>query len=110
MSRSNEREARRLSFDAIGETCPKLDKLRDKAVAAITAAVEEVLKDLVESIKDEATIPLRESLDNAYLELIQAQQTIAELEERIAEKNQYIESLESELEEATKALDAMEAA
>lgn len=110
MSRANEREARRLSFDAIGETCPTLDKLRDKAIEVIPSAIEDVLKDLVESIKDEATIPLREALDNAYLELIQAQQTIAELEERIAEKNQYIESLEAELEQATKALDAMEAA
>lgn len=106
MSRADEREARRLSFDAIGETCPKLDKLKDKAADSFV----DVLTVLVESIKDEATIPLREALDNAYLELIQAQQTIAELEERIAEKNQHIESLETELEEATKALDAMEAA
>lgn len=110
MSRANEQEARRMSFGAIRETCPKLDKLRGKAVDSIQSAIEDALKDLVESIKDEATIPLREALDGAYLELVEAQQAIAELEESIAEKNQYIESLETELEEATKALDAMEAA
>ncbi|MBH1591428.1 hypothetical protein I5U77_03045 [Stenotrophomonas maltophilia] len=106
MSRANEREARRLSFDAIGETCPKVDRLRDKAIESVGDA----LSVLIDSIKEEATIPLREALDNAYLELIQAQQTIEELEERIAEKNQHIESLEAELEEVAKALDAKEAA
>jgi len=110
VSRANEREARTLSFEAIGETCPKLDKLRDKAISSIPSAIEEVFKDLVESIKDEATIPMREALDNAYLELVEARQAIAELEERIAEKNQYIESLEKDLDEANRTIDAMEAA
>jgi hypothetical protein len=97
MSLYNDREADRRSFGAINETCPTLDSLRDAAVEELQDLVESRISTLIDAAKEKATIPLREALTAAHLQVVEAGDRIEELERDIAVKESWIADLEGSL-------------